>query len=351
MTRSPIAPASLAYALLRPWLFRCDAEHAHEFALRWLSRLPRIPGALACVRALHAVQAPSLVRHVFGLEFANPLGVAPGLDKNAIAVEALFALGFGHVEVGTVTPRPQPGNDRPRLFRFPAQGALVNRLGFNNEGVEAMARRLAALPPRAPGRVLGINIGKNKDTPNAEAAADYALAARALHAYADYLTVNVSSPNTPGLRDLQSRATLAELLRATLPEAKGKPVLVKLAPDLEDSTLCELLDAAGEFGAAGVILTNTTLARTGITTAEAGGMSGAPLFPLALAKVGLAARHLRGRLPIIGVGGVHSTGTAQQMLAAGAALVQLYTGFVYGGPALPARILRGLRRSAQVRVS
>ncbi|MET8350479.1 MULTISPECIES: quinone-dependent dihydroorotate dehydrogenase [unclassified Micromonospora] len=321
---------------VRPWLFRIgsgDAEAAHELTLRWLTALSRRPVALAALRARYAVRAP---RTVFGVEFPNPVGLAAGMDKDGAALAAWPALGFGFVEVGTVTAHAQPGNPRPRLFRLPASEAVVNRMGFNNAGAAALAARLAALP-RAIGVPLGISLGKSKVTPLDEAVEDYLASYRALRGHGDYFAVNVSSPNTPGLRSLQDRAHLDALLAALVGE---KPVLVKIAPDLTEAAIAELLEVCLARGAAGVIATNTTLARDGLASvdaergAQAGGLSGRPLTGRAREVVAFVHRETGGRLPIIGVGGVLDPDDAARMFDAGAALVQLYTGFIYRGPAL-----------------
>jgi dihydroorotate dehydrogenase len=331
---------------LRPLLFRTgggDPEEAHELALRWLGRLPR-----AAARA-HAPAAAA--REVFGLRFPNPVGLAAGMDKDGRALPAWAALGFGFVEVGTVTWHPQPGNDRPRLFRLPDSGGIVNRMGFNNAGARALAARLAAL-----GRLpvpLGVSLGKSKVTPLDEAVGDYVASLRALYAHGDYFAVNVSSPNTPGLRALQDRAALDELLAALVSEATAlaaggapKPVLVKVAPDLTDAALGELLEVCADRGVAGLIATNTTLSRDGVAAADAaaaaqaGGLSGRPLTERALEVVGFVAK--RSPLPVIGVGGIMRPADAVRMTDAGAALVQLYTGFVYGGPGLVRGCVRAL---------
>jgi dihydroorotate dehydrogenase len=265
-------------------------------------------------------------------------------------VPGLFALGFSHVEIGTITPRPQPGNDRPRLFRLPEHRALVNRMGFNNEGAEACAARLAALPPGARLGVIGLNVGKNKVTPNEDAASDYLACIDRLHPYADYLVVNISSPNTPGLRGLQEREPLDRLLRACAARlrerAPGKPLLVKLAPDLAPEALDEAVDVAVAAGAAGIVATNTTLGRAGVEghprAQEAGGLSGAPLEALATAAVRRCYARARGRVPIVGVGGVMDAQGAYAKIRAGASLVQVYTGFIYGGPSFVRRLNEGL---------
>ncbi|MFG1779135.1 quinone-dependent dihydroorotate dehydrogenase [Micromonospora sp. NPDC049051] len=321
---------------VRPVLFRVgggDAEAAHEWTLRRLAELSRRPAALAVLRARYAVRAP---RTVFGVEFPNPVGLAAGMDKDGAALPAWPALGFGFVEVGTVTAHPQPGNPRPRLFRLPDSEAVVNRMGFNNAGAEALAARLAALP-RPLGVPLGISLGKSKVTPLEDAVADYLASYRALRGHGDYFAVNVSSPNTPGLRALQDRAHLDALLAALVGE---KPVLVKIAPDLTDAAIAELLEVCVARGAAGVIATNTTLARDGLAPAdrargaETGGLSGRPLADRAREVVAFVHRETGGRLPIIGVGGIVDPDAAARMFDAGAALVQLYTGFIYRGPAL-----------------
>jgi len=272
-------------------------------------------------------------------------------------IDALAALGFGFVEVGTVTPRPQPGNDRPRMFRLSADDALINRLGFNSAGARVVAAHLAARPSEAARRcVLGLNLGKNRETPLAGAAADYALALRRLGPVGDYLVVNVSSPNTPGLRDLQAAGMLrgvVESVRRAEEDIAGaagrgsRPVLVKLAPDLDDASLDASLDAAAEAGAAGFLAANTTVARpeslrSAAHRHEAGGLSGAPLFPRTLEVVTRAFRRFDGRLPVVGVGGVSDGERAWRLVRAGASLVQAYTGFVYGGPGFPRRVLRAL---------
>jgi dihydroorotate dehydrogenase len=322
--------------VVRPGLFRIgggDAEAAHEWTLRRLAAMSRSPVVLAALRAWYAVRAP---RTVFGIEFPNPVGLAAGMDKDGLALPAWPALGFGFVEVGTVTAHPQPGNPRPRLFRLPDSQAVVNRMGFNNAGARALAERLAALP-RPIGVPLGISLGKSKVTPLDEAVADYRASYEALREHGDYFAVNVSSPNTPGLRSLQDRAHLDALLAALVGE---KPVLVKIAPDLTEPAIAELLEVCLARGAAGVIATNTTLGRAGLAPAdrarggEAGGLSGQPLAARAREVVAFVHRETGGRLPIIGVGGIVDPDAAARMFDAGASLVQLYTGFIYRGPAL-----------------
>jgi dihydroorotate dehydrogenase len=306
-------------------------------APRWLTALRKLPGE---------------PREVFGIRFPNPVGLAAGMDKDGVSLRAWPAFGFGFVEVGTVTRHPQPGNPRPRLFRLPADGAVINRMGFNNHGAAALAARLAAygeLP--VP---LGISLGKSKLTPLDQATGDYLASLRELSAYADYVAVNVSSPNTPGLRSLQDAAHLAELLavlRAYLVEQGGgplggpKPLLVKIAPDLSETAVAELLEVCAEHGVAGIIATNTTTARPpGLRSpaaGEAGGLSGAPLFEAAHRMVKFVVA--QSDLPVIAVGGIGSVADATAMFDAGASLVQLYTGFIYQGPALVRAIAEGSR--------
>jgi dihydroorotate dehydrogenase len=319
--------------LARRALFRIgggDAERAHQWTLRRLATLSRRPALLAALRRRYAVEAP---RTVFGVRFPNPVGLAAGLDKDGVALPAWPALGFGFVEVGTVTRYAQPGNPRPRLFRLPADEAVINRMGFNNAGAAALATRLAGREPL--GVPLGVSLGKSKVTPLDQAVEDYVESMRALREYADYVAVNVSSPNTPGLRSLQDRDHLAALLAALTAEAQGTPVLVKIAPDLTEQAIGEVLQVCADHGAAGVIATNTTLSREGVTGSgptEAGGLSGRPLTERARAVVSFV--HKESDLPVIGVGGIMDPDDAARMFDAGASLVQLYTGFIYRGPSL-----------------
>jgi len=345
-------------ALARPVLFRVghgDAESAHEWTLRRLERLAEQPRALALVRRRFAVDAPV---QRFGLTFPNRVGLAAGMDKNGVALPAWPALGFGFVEVGTVTWHDQPGNDRPRLFRLPASTGVINRMGFNNAGAVALAHRLGKLR-RAGGLgvPLGISLGKSKITPIGEAVADYVSSLRLLRPYGDYFAVNVSSPNTPGLRSLQDKGQLDELLAALTGEAQGRPLLVKLAPDLTDAAIAEALEVCLSRGVAGVIATNTTLARTGLAGADlvrseqSGGLSGRPLTDRARAVVAFIHRETGGALPIIGVGGVLDPADAVALVDAGASLVQLYTGLIYRGPGLVRATARALAdRPAGARV-
>ena len=342
---------------VRPWLFRLgrgDAEAAHEWTLRRLAGISRRPAALNALRRHYRIEAP---RTVFGLTFANPVGLAAGLDKDGAALPAWPALGFGFVEVGTVTWHAQPGNERPRVFRLRDSAALINRMGFNNRGARALADVLArrfrnAGPMAVP---IGISLGKSRVTLLAEAISDYLASLRALYPYGDYFAVNVSSPNTPGLRSLQDRDRLDTLLRALRAEtvalaggAPAKPLLLKLAPDLTDTAIAEAIACCLDHGVAGVIATNTTLDRGGLAGrdarvgAEAGGLSGRPLAARAREVVSFVHKETGGRLPVVGVGGILDPDDAVRMMDAGASLVQLYTGLIYRGPRLVRRTARAL---------
>jgi len=329
--------------IVRPVLFRVgggDAEKAHEFTLGRLARLGERTRSV--LRARYATDAPV---EVFGVKFPNAVGLAAGMDKNGVALPAWPALGFGFVEVGTVTATAQPGNDKPRLFRLRDSEAIINRMGFNNAGAAALAARLGALGPI--GAPLGVSLGKSKVTPLEEAVQDYLTSYELLHPYADYIAVNVSSPNTPGLRSLQDKSAIANLLGALVGRV---PVLVKIAPDLTEPAVAELLEVCLSHGAAGVIATNTTLARDGLAAtdqpraAEAGGLSGQPLTEKARKVVHFVHTETDGRLPIIGVGGVMCADDAARLFDAGASLVQLYSGFIYHGPALVRSVARARRQ-------
>ena len=337
----------MLYQLARPALFALDAERAHELTLELLSHAPAAAGLLMGQRR---VEAPE---ELLGLRFPNRVGLAAGLDKNGLCLAAWERFGFGFVEVGTVTPRPQPGNPRPRMFRLPEHEALINRLGFNNLGMEALATRLERTRRDYSG-VLGINIGKNADTPIERAADDYVLGLRRLHRLADYVTVNISSPNTKNLRELQNDAALDGLLgavaaaRRELAQTEGRqaPVLVKIAPDLADEQLPGIVELARRHGMDGLIATNTTLSREAVAghrhAGEAGGLSGAPLCARA-ERVMLQLRAVAGAdYPLIGVGGIGSGTQAKARRAAGADLVQIYSAFIYRGPALVTECARAL---------
>jgi dihydroorotate dehydrogenase len=344
------------YSLLLRILFLLPPEKAHHVTMSLLRFALAMPVLETFLRKRWKMQGKPVT--VAGVTFPNAVGLAAGFDKDARYLDELEALGFGHVEVGTVTPRPQAGNPKPRLFRLVQDKALINRMGFNNEGMEAMAARLEK---RKPGQMrLGINIGKNKDTPNETATDDYLLCFRRLYAFADYMVVNVSSPNTPGLRALQDKEPLTHLLQTLLNERAqfvqqglpDKPLLLKIAPDLSDTQLDEIAELSLETGINGLVVNNTTLSRAGLQTPEAdvtaigaGGLSGAPLTR----RADEVLRYLRTRLPqtfpIIGVGGIMTADDAAERRAAGAQLVQLYTGFVYGGPDLVRAISRRLAAS------
>jgi dihydroorotate dehydrogenase len=330
-------------------------ETAHEETVRALSLAQRSITGRAFLRRL-AGPLPALPVDCAGLRFPNPLGLAGGFDKDARVARGLALLGFGHIEVGTLTPRAQAGNPRPRIFRLAEDEALINRMGFPNGGLEAVLPRLRALRQRELGAVLGVSLGKQKETALEDAAADYLAVMRGVYSYADYLAVNISSPNTPGLRELQGGRYLDHLLATLVAEGRGlsagdrpKPLFVKIAPDLSWEEIDEVLAAIETAGADGLIATNTTLRRDGLHSearAEAGGLSGAPLRERSRAVVAFVSKQTGGRLPIIGVGGVSTAEDIKAMLDAGATLVQLYTALVYGGPGLPGRLLRALAATA-----
>ncbi|SFM66561.1 quinone-dependent dihydroorotate dehydrogenase [Halopseudomonas yangmingensis] len=326
------------YSTLRSLMFRLPAETSHDLALDMIGAA----GRLGLARRLLRPVAPQPVE-VMGLKFANPVGLAAGLDKNAVAVDGLGAMGFGFIEVGTVTPRPQPGNPRPRMFRLPQAQAIINRMGFNNQGVDALLERLQGVDYDG---VLGINIGKNAVTPVENAVDDYLTCLRKVYAYADYVTLNLSSPNTPGLRTLQYGDALKALLepikqaQLQLQQEHGRyvPLALKIAPDMNDEELRLVAHTLLEQGMDAVIATNTTLSRDAVQglehADEAGGLSGAPLTERSTEVVRTLADELAGRMPIIGVGGIFSGADAAAKIAAGASLVQLYSGFIYRGPEL-----------------
>lgn len=346
---------TLLWRTLRAMLFRLDPERAHHLSMGLFSALCALPGARPLLRSLLVVRDPRLAVRCFGLDFVSPIGLAAGFDKEARWHASLGALGFGSIEVGTVTAKAQPGNPQPRLFRLAEDRALINRFGFNNDGAAAAATRLSE---RGPDYRLGVNIGRNKEVSNDEATENYLAALRPVWGGADYIAVNVSSPNTPGLRGLQNAAALGELLAAVCAEnerlaaasnQRPKPVLVKIAPDLDDEQLDGIADLVLAHPVAAIIATNTTLRRDGLTPAAseveaigAGGLSGAPLTEQSRRVVARLYLRLRGRLPIVGVGGISNADEAFEMLRAGASLLQVYTGFIYEGPLLPRRLALGL---------
>jgi len=338
------------YFLLKPILFQFDPEKVHYFVTRNLKRFNRFPGGAALSRAIWDVNDPRLQKEVFGLQFKNPVGLAAGFDKNAELMGEMANIGFGFMEIGTVTPLPQPGNPKPRMFRLPQDGALINRMGFNNLGVDVVAERLAAFRKSKAGQkglIIGGNIGKNKVTPNEDAVSDYIKCFDRLFDVFDYFVVNVSSPNTPGLRALQEKGPLMEILN-TLQQRNNKngisrPILLKIAPDLTDSQLDDIVDIVQQTGIAGVIATNTTISRENLLSPsklkdEMGGLSGVPLTKRSTEVIAYLHKKSNGSFPIIGVGGIHSAKDAIEKLEAGASLVQLYTGFIYEGPGLIGRI-------------
>jgi dihydroorotate dehydrogenase len=343
-------PDFLYRLLIRPLLFRLAPERAHHLTLWLLTRLARAPSLPRLMRQVRPHEHPILQTDVAGLHFPNPLGLAAGFDKSAVAVPAFPVLGFGSVEIGTVTPRAQSGNPSPRLFRFPADEAVINRMGFNNDGATTVAARLRAIPQPIP---VGVNLGKNADTALEQALDDYRAGLEQLYDVGDYVVINVSSPNTPGLRDLQAGTQLSELLRGlqacnqALAQARlvgPRPLLVKIAPDLEPSALDDIIEAVQSCALAGIIATNTTVGRAGLSTftPETGGLSGRPLRQRSTEVIRYLYRRSHGRIPIIGVGGIFSAEDAYEKICAGASLVQLYTGLIYRGPGLPHRINMGL---------
>lgn len=340
--------------LIRPVLFRQDPEHAHEkavLAMRRLAALPPLCRALEAATQLSATRSKPI--EAFGLKFPNHVGLGAGFDKNAEGWPAAAALGFGHVEVGTITALAQPGNPKPRVFRYPAHEAVINRMGFNNEGCDAVAERLARQPQPGHRRIpVGVNLGKSKVTAIEDATADYLKSFGRLADYADYLVLNVSSPNTPNLRQLQDESRLRELLAAITSANRDRvsaskrrvPVLLKIAPDLTWPQVDAVLGVIAENGLDGIIATNTTLARPGFfeTVDQAGGLSGAPLRRRSTDIIKYIARSTAGKLPIIGVGGIMDAASAAEKLDAGATLVQIYTGLIYRGPFFAADLARAL---------
>ena len=333
--------------LIRPILFFFDPEKVHYFTFSAIRIFSKIPGFSSLFRALYEVKDSRLETEVFGLKFKNPVGLAAGFDKNAVLYKELSNFGFGFIEIGTLTPKAQDGNPKKRLFRLKEDSAIINRMGFNNGGVEEAVLRLK----KNNGVLIGGNIGKNKVTPNEEATSDYEICFDALFDYVDYFVVNVSSPNTPNLRALQDKEPLTQLLQTlqnkNLAKPKQKPILLKIAPDLTDEQLLDIIDIVNETKIAGVIATNTTLSREGLQSEnkiEAGGLSGKPLTKRATEVIRFLSEKSNRSFPIIGVGGIHSAEDAIEKLEAGASLVQLYTGFIYEGPALVKAINKAILR-------
>lgn len=322
---------------VRPILFCFDPEKVHYFTFSLIRFVSKIPGFPSLFRALFEVKDSRLEREVFGLKFKNPVGLAAGFDKDATLYQEFSNFGFGFIEIGTLTPKGQEGNPKKRLFRLKADNAIINRMGFNNGGVLEAVERLK----KNKGVLIGGNIGKNKLTPNEEATSDYEICFDALFDYVDYFVVNVSSPNTPNLRALQDKEPLTQLLQTlqnkNLARPKQKPILLKIAPDLTDEQLLDIIDIVKETKIAGVIATNTTLSREGLQSEnkiETGGLSGKPLAKRSTEVIRFLSEKSNKAFPIIGVGGIHSAEDALEKLEAGASLVQIYTGFIYEGPAL-----------------
>ena len=345
------------YQLIRKLLFKFDAERVHHFAMNSLKLASAAGITQSMIRPGFSINRDSLARTVFGISFKNPVGLAAGFDKNALYLTELEALGFGHVEIGTVTPRAQDGNPKPRIFRLPEDKALVNRMGFNNEGVRAVAGRLGkwrAEQKKSNSLIVGGNIGKNKVTPNEDAWKDYEICFRDLYDLVDYFVVNVSSPNTPGLRELQEKESLRKILShlQTINQrhSSSKPLLLKIAPDLTPEQLDDVIDLATEIELDGLVATNTTISREGLTASSAalcekigaGGLSGAPLKNRATEIVRYISAKTNGSLPVIASGGVFTANDAREKLEAGASLVQVWTGFIYEGPGIAKKICAGL---------
>ncbi|GAA4467847.1 quinone-dependent dihydroorotate dehydrogenase [Nemorincola caseinilytica] len=338
------------YSIIRKILFGIEAEKTHYLVMRWLTRGYNISFVRSLLKSSFVKRSPSLERTLWGIKFPNPVGLAAGFDKDAKFTDALACLGFGFIEIGTVTPRPQPGNPKPRLFRLPADKALINRMGFNNDGATEAAKRLRS---RKEPIIIGGNIGKNKDTPNEQATDDYVKGFNELYDVVDYFVVNVSSPNTPGLRALQDKEPLTQLLSTLqgLNKQHGgkKPLLLKIAPDLTNEQLDDIIDIVRTTSLDGIVSSNTTISREGLATPKAvveaigmGGLSGAPLRQRATEVVRYIHTHSKGSIPIIASGGIFTAADAKEKLDAGASLVQVYTGFIYEGPGIVKNICKGL---------
>ena len=335
--------------LIRPFLFWFDPEEVHYFTFSLIRFVSKIPGFSSIFRAIYVVEDKRLETEVFGLKFNNPVGLAAGFDKDALLYNELSNFGFGFIEIGTLTPKPQDGNPKKRLFRLKQDGAIINRMGFNNKGIEAAIEKLK----QNKGVLIGGNIGKNKLTPNENAAHDYVICFEALYDYVDYFVVNVSSPNTPNLRELQENEPLTKLLQTlqdlNLARPKQKPILLKIAPDLTDEQLLDIIDIVNTTKIAGVIATNTTITREGLQSVnklETGGLSGKPLTLRSTEVIRFLSEKSNKSFPIIGVGGIHSAQDAIDKLEAGASLIQLYTGFIYEGPVLVKAINKKILESA-----
>lgn len=337
--------------LIRPILFLFDPEKVHHFTFSLVRFSNRIPGMSLLFKAMYTVNDKQLEREVFGLKFKNPVGLAAGFDKDAKLFNELSNFGFGFIEIGTLTPKPQQGNPKKRLFRLKSDSAIINRMGFNNGGVEEAVKRLK----NNEGVLIGGNIGKNKVTPNDSAVDDYKISFEVLFDYVDYFVVNVSSPNTPNLRELQDKEPLTKLLQTLQDEntKKGnpKPILLKIAPDLTNEQLLDIVDIVKETKIAGVIATNTTISREGLKSnnkKEAGGLSGKPVTKRSTEVIRFLSEKSNKAFPIIGVGGIHSVKDALEKIEAGASLVQLYTGFIYEGPKLIKNINKALLKRTEV---
>lgn len=332
-----------------------NPESAHHTVTGGLQTFTKIWGAKSLLKSIYSITDKRLEREVLGLKFKNPVGLAAGFDKNGEYIDQMANFGFGFIEIGTVTPKPQPGNEKPRMFRLVPDEALINRMGFNNQGADVAAGRLRHLK-RREGVIIGGNIGKNKVTPNEDAVLDYLYCFRALFDYVDYFVVNVSSPNTPGLRDLQEKEPLKNILRQLMDinnkNGVSRPILLKIAPDLTDSQLNDIIEIVQETKIAGVIATNTTISREGLRSNpvlvnEMGGVSGKPLTKRSTEVIRYLSEKSNRAFPIIGVGGIHTAEDAIEKLDAGACLIQLYTGFIYEGPGLVSDICKGILKSGR----
>jgi dihydroorotate dehydrogenase len=340
------------YRLIKRILFLIPPERIHHWVMAGLKATCSIGFFRKAIQSAYTLNDPKLAKEVFGLSFKNPVGLAAGFDKNAEYIEDLATFGFGFIEIGTVTPLPQPGNPKPRMFRLPADEGLINRMGFNNQGVDVVADRLSRVERN--GLIIGGNIGKNKATPNEKAVDDYVICFDRLFDVVDYFVVNVSSPNTPGLRELQEKEPLLHILKTlqkrNLKNGVSKPILLKIAPDLSEAQLDDIVEIVVESKIAGLISTNTTLSREGLASAktvtdEAGGLSGKPLSQRATEVIAYLSKKSKNAFPIIGVGGIHSAKDALEKLEAGASLVQIYTGFIYEGPGLIKAINKGISKN------